>query len=81
MAFPEDNVTIPMSEYAKRLEVAVRKRYLDKISVIGIDPVLIDGKRFEPDYLPPVLSPQISFAFWFLKQVITQTSSLEILGV
>ena len=59
MAFPEDNATIPMSEYAKRLEVAVRKRYLDKISVIGIDPVLIDGKRFEPDCLPPVQSTDL----------------------
>ena len=32
---------------------------MDKISVIGINPVLIDGKRFEPDCLPPVQSTDL----------------------
>ena len=30
-----------LSEYAKQLDLYVRKRYLQKISVIRIDPVLI----------------------------------------
>ena len=45
-----------MSDYVKKLDVKVRERYLKKISTIGIDPVLIDGKRFEPDSSPPVES-------------------------
>ena len=32
---------IPLSDYAKSLEGVVRKRYIDKISVIGVDPLLI----------------------------------------
>jgi len=32
----------------------VRKRYLEKIDCIGIDPVLLQGKNFNPDCLPPV---------------------------
>ena len=43
----------------KKLGVKVRERYLKKISTIGIDPVLIDWKRFEPDCLPPVESTDL----------------------
>ena len=47
---------MPLSEYASKLEEHVKQRYLQKISSIGVDPVLIEGKRFEPDCLPPVES-------------------------
>ena len=43
--------SIPISEYAKRLDLPVRDRYLQKISTIGIDPVLVEGKDFNPDCL------------------------------
>ena len=43
-----------MSDYAKKLEHHFRQRYFDKISVIGIDPVLIPGKNLDPECLPPV---------------------------
>ena len=43
----------------KKLGVKVRERYLKKISTIGIDPVLIDWKRFEPDWFPPVESTDL----------------------
>ena len=33
--------SIPLSDCAKKLEPKVKKRYLEKISAIGIDPVLI----------------------------------------
>ena len=36
---PEDIVPIPISDYAKKLDIKVRERYLHKISTIGIDPV------------------------------------------
>ena len=45
---------ISMSDYAKKLEYHVRERYLDKISVIGIDPVLTPGKNLDPECFPPV---------------------------
>ena len=43
---------------AKQLDLTVRDRYLQKIS-IGIDPVLVEGKDFKPDCLPPVESTDI----------------------
>ena len=59
----EDNskvaYSILISEYAKKLDLPVRDRYLQKISTIGIDPMLIGGKHFQPDCLPPVESTDI----------------------
>ena len=54
---PDHVVQIPLStDYVKKLDVKVRERYLWKISTIGIDPILIDGKHFEPDCLQSVES-------------------------
>ena len=53
---PDYLIQIPLSDYVKKLDVKVRERYLKKISTIRIDPVLKDGKRFEPDSSPPVES-------------------------
>ena len=43
-----------LSEYAKQLDLYLRKRYLQKISVIGNDLVLIPEEKLEPECLPPV---------------------------
>ena len=51
--------SISISEYAKQLDLLVRDRYLQKIAAIGIDPVLVEGKDFKPDCLPPVESTDI----------------------
>lgn len=67
MAFSENtsspvsnsDTTIPLSDYAKKLDVKVKERYIKKISMIGIDPVLIEGKLFAPDCLPPVESTDL----------------------
>ena len=56
---PDNKVPIPISDYAKKLDLKVRERYLKKVSTIGIDPILIEGKRFEPDCLPPVESTNL----------------------
>ena len=56
-----ERASIPLSDYAKKLEPKVKKRYLEKISAIGIDPVLIEGKNFQPDCLPPVESTNLLF--------------------
>ena len=34
----------------------MKKRYLEKISCVGIDPVLIPDKTYDPECLPPVES-------------------------
>ena len=51
--------SIPLSEYASKLEEHVKQRYLEKISSIGVDPAFtIEGKLTlrtrQPDCLPPV---------------------------
>ena len=46
--------SVPLSDYAKNLDQRVKKRYEDKISAIGIDPMLLEGKHFVPDCLPPM---------------------------
>ena len=57
----EEKAPIPLSEYANKLEPKVKKRYVEKISVIGIDPVLIEGKNFESNCLSPVESTDLLF--------------------
>jgi len=56
-----EKVAIPLSDYAKKLEPKAKKRYLEKISTIGIDPVLIEGKNFQPDCFLPVESTDLLF--------------------
>lgn len=56
---PDNVVQILLSDYAKKLDGKVRERYVKKISTIGIDPALIEGKHFEPDCLPPVESTDL----------------------
>lgn len=58
---PDESSFIPLSEYAKKLELRVKQRYMEKISAIGIDPVLIESKNFEPDCLPPVECTDLLF--------------------
>ena len=45
--------SIPLSENAKKLDSVVKRRYLEKIECVGIDPVLIQEKKFDPDCLRP----------------------------
>lgn len=52
--------SFPLSDYAK-LEPRVKRRYLDKISAIRIDLVLVNSMHFEPDCLPPVESADLFF--------------------
>ena len=43
-----------LSDCGKKLDLHVRKRYIKKISIIGIDPVLIPEVKLDPECLPPV---------------------------
>ena len=39
----EATSSVPLSDYAKKLDQRVKKHYEDKIAAIGIDPVLLEG--------------------------------------
>ena len=43
-----------LSEYSKALEVHVKRRYLQKISILGVDPASIPSEEFHPKCLPPI---------------------------
>ena len=45
-----------LSDYANTLGPHVKKRHLEKISCVGIDPVLIPDKPYDPECLSPVES-------------------------
>ena len=45
-----------LSDYANNLDSHAKKRYCEKISCVGIDPILIPEKVFDPDCLPQVES-------------------------
>ena len=46
----------PLADYANTLDLHVKKCYLEKISCVGIDPVLIPDKTYDPECLPLVES-------------------------
>ena len=53
-AFINSNSKLMISEYAAKLDGNIKSRYLEKIAVIGIDPLLIPKQKFDPECLPPV---------------------------
>ena len=46
----------PLSDYANNFGPHVKKRYYEKISCVGIDPILIPDKTYDPNCLPRVES-------------------------
>eukprot|EP00795_Rhopilema_esculentum_P001003 gene1003-10782_t len=50
----KEKFTLSLSNYAKKLENHVLKRYMEKIAYIGVDPMLIPDSSFDPECLPPV---------------------------
>ena len=71
---PDHAVQISLFDYVKKLGVKVGEHYLKKISTIGIDPVLIGEKHFEPGCLPPVESTHLLCCFVFKISYYTQKS-------
>ena len=53
-AFISLNSRLMISEYAAKLDEDIKSSYLEKIAVIGIDPLLIPKQKFDPECLPPV---------------------------
>ena len=62
-----------LSEYAKVLETHVKRRYLQKISVVVVDPASIPSDQFNPECLPSI--DEATDLFW--KLVTTPSSSLN----
>ena len=67
-----------LSPPLNKLELRVRQRYLEKISAIGIDPVLIESMNFEPDCLPPVESTDLLFYLVLDTSFYTSNNSLRL---
>ena len=65
----------PLLDYANSLDLHVTKRYSEKISCIGIDPVLIPEKTYDPECLPPVES------MYLLSFVVRLRNNLEAITV
>ena len=62
-----------LSEYAKVLETHVKRRYLQKISLVVVDPASIPSDQFNPECLPSI--DEATDLFW--KLVTTPSSSLN----
>ena len=52
-----------LSNYSENLEGKVKYRYLDKISEISIDPLLIPAKKLSEECLSPVESMDLKLTF------------------
>ena len=48
-----------LSKYAEGLEGKVKTRYLEKISAVGIDPLLIPQEKLDTESLPPVEASEL----------------------
>ena len=46
--------TVMFSEYAEKLDGNVKKRYVEKISEVGVDPLLIPDHKLDPECLSPI---------------------------
>ena len=58
-----------LSRYADSLENRAKKRYIEKISVIGIDPLVIPQQKYISECLPPVEACDL------LSYLVLETSS------
>ena len=59
----EDICNIPLSDYVKRLEPHVKQRYLEKISLVGIDPATLIDAKLDPQCLPPIEATDLLFGY------------------
>ena len=52
----EKDDALRFSEYANTLDPLVKKRYIQKIACIGVDPFLISCQKYDEECLPPTES-------------------------
>ena len=48
------NWMLMLSEHAEKLDGTVKKRYVEKISEVGVDPVLIPDHKLDPECFPQI---------------------------
>ena len=53
-----ENIPV-LSDYVKALKSHVKSRYLQKISIVGVDPASLPSEQFEPECLPPLESTDL----------------------
>ena len=75
---PGDVGQIPLSDYAKKLDVKVRERYVRKISCIGIDQPCWRGNASSPTAFRR-LNRLICFVIWFWRPAFTRKSNSLVL--
>ena len=56
-----------LSDYANNLDPYVKKRYYEKISSVGIGPISITDKAYDPDCLPRAESLDFRLSFLVLE--------------
>ena len=71
-----------ISEYCKSLDENVKRRYLEKVAVVAVDPVTIPDEQFTSECLPPVeatdlLSYLVLETSFYTKQQFKAYKSLE----
>ena len=71
-----------LSEYCRKLDDHVKRRYLEKIAEVGVDPVTIPDEQFNSEYLPPIeatdlLSYLVLETSFYTKQQFKTYKSLE----
>ena len=67
----------PLSDYVNNLDPHIKKRYFEKISCVGIDPIFLQDKAYDPDCLPRVESMDL-LSFLVLE---TNYYSKELFGI
>ena len=71
-----------LSEYCRKLNDHVKRRYLEKIAEVGVDPVTIPDEQFNSECLPPIeatdlLSYLVLETSFYTKQKFKTYKSLE----
>ena len=70
------SIELKLLEYARKLDNHVKRRYMEKISIIGIGPCLIPEEKFNPEVLPPVEATDLlSYLVWMLVSIPNSSSS------
>jgi len=77
----EDSSLTDLSDYAKNLESHAVARYLQKISVVGVDAARLQGEALEGECLPPIEAADllsylvVEASYYTLKQFKAYESS------
>ena len=57
----EDICNIILSDYVKRLKSHVKQKYLEKISLVGINPATLIDAKLDPQCLPSIEATDLLF--------------------